>query len=123
MANNGSRSSANSMTIGGVILRFVTSAIVLGVTAFFTPGFEISSFWTLALAAIVLAVLDYLVNAIIGINASPFGRGIVGFIVSVVVLYATQFFVSGYSISWISAIIGAVIYGIVASIIPGKQSL
>ena len=123
MATNRSRNSTNSMTIGGVILRFVTSAIVLAVTAFFTPGFEIESFWTLALAAVVLAVLDYLVNAIIGVNASPFGRGIIGFIVSVVVLYATQFFVSGYSISWISAIIGAVIYGIIASIIPGKQSL
>ena len=123
MATNRSRSSTNSMTIGGVILRFVTSAIVLAVTAFFTPGFEIASLWTLALAAVVLSVLDYLVNAIIGVNASPFGRGIIGFIVSVVVLYATQFFVSGYSISWISAIIGAVIYGIVASIIPGKQSL
>ena len=123
MATNRSRSSTNSMTVGGVILRFVTSAIVLAVTAFFTPGFEIASFWTLALAAVVLAVLDYLVNAIIGVNASPFGRGIIGFIVSVVVLYATQFFVSGYSISWISAIIGAVIYGIIASIIPGKQSL
>ena len=122
MANN-SRSSTNSMTIGGVIVRFITSAIVLAITAFFTPGFEIASFWTLAIAAVVLAVLDYLVNAIIGVNATPFGRGIIGFIVSVIVLYATQFFVSGYSISWISAIIGAVIYGIVASIIPGKQTM
>lgn len=123
MANNGSRSSTNSMTIGGVIVRFITSAIVLAITAFFTPGFEIASFWTLAIAAVVLAVLDYLVNAIIGVNATPFGRGIIGFIVSVIVLYATQFFVSGYSISWISAIIGAIIYGIVASIIPGKQTM
>ena len=122
MANN-SRSSTNSMTIGGVIVRFITSAIVLAITAFFTPGFEIASFWTLAIAAVVLAVLDYLVNAIMGVNATPFGRGIIGFIVSVIVLYATQFFVSGYSISWISAIIGAVIYGIVASIIPGKQTM
>ena len=122
MANN-SRSSTNSMTIGGIIIRFITSAIVLGITAFFTPGFEINSFWTLAVAAVVLSVLDYLVNAILGVNATPFGRGIIGFFVSVVVLYATQFFVSGYSISWISAIIGAVIYGIVASIVPGKQTM
>lgn len=123
MANNTSRSSTNSMTVGGVIIRFITSAIVLAITAFFTPGFEIASFWTLAIAAVVLAILDYLVNAIIGVNASSFGRGIIGFAVSVLVLYATQFFVSGYSISWISAIIGAIIYGIVASIIPGKQTM
>ncbi len=122
MANN-SRSSTNSMTIGGVIVRFITSAIVLAITAFFTPGFEIASFWTLIVAAVVLSILDYLANAVIGVNATPFGRGIIGFFVSVVVLYATQFFVSGYSISWISAIIGAIIYGIVASIIPGKQNM
>ena len=117
MANN-SRSASNSMTIGGVIGRFITSAIILAITAFFTPGFQIASFWTLVIAAVVLAILDYLSNA-----ATPFGRGIIGFVVSVIVLYATQFFVSGYSISWISAIIGAIIYGIVAAIIPGRQSL
>lgn len=121
MANK-SRSSTNTMTIGGVFVRFITSAIVLAITAFFTPGFEIASFWTLAIAAVVLATLDYLINSIIGINASALGRGIIGFIISAVILYATQFFVSGYTISWISAIIGAVIYGIVASIIPGKQT-
>lgn len=121
MANK-SRSSTNTMTIGGVFVRFITSAIVLAITAFFTPGFEIASLWTLAIAAVVLATLDYLINSIIGINASALGRGIIGFIISAVILYATQFFVSGYTISWISAIIGAVIYGIVASIIPGKQT-
>ena len=123
MSNNNYRSSTNSMTIGGLLIRFITSAAVLAISAFFTPGFEISSFWTLAIAALVLAIFDYLLNAIIGVNASPFGRGIIGFAVSVMILYATQFFVSGYSISWISAIIGAAVYGIVASIIPGKQNM
>ena len=117
------RSSSNSMTVGGIIIRFITSAIVLGITAFFTPGFQIASFWTLIVASVVLAILDYLANAVIGTNVAPFGRGIIGFIVSAIVLYATQFFVSGYSISWISAIVGALIYGIVASIIPSKQTM
>lgn len=117
------RNSSNTMSIGSIIARFVTSAIVLAVTAFFTPGFEIASLWTLLLAAVVLTVMDYLINMVIGVDASPFGRGIIGFIVSVVVLYATQFFVAGYTISWVSAIIGALIYGIVASIMPGKQTM
>lgn len=122
MANK-ERSSSTQMTAGGIIARFITSAIVLGITAFFTPGFEISSFWTLVLSAVVLTIMDYLINMVLGVDASPFGRGIIGFAVSVVILYATQFFVSGYSISWISAIIGALIYGIVASMVPGKQSM
>ena len=119
MANNSS--STKSMSLSGIIVRFITSAIVLAVTAFFTPGFQIASLWTLLVAAVVLTVIDYLVNSVFGISVGPFGKGIVGFIVAAIILYATQFFVSGYSISWISAIIGALIYGIVASFIPGKQ--
>lgn len=117
------RSASNSMTLGGIIIRFITSAIVLGITAFFTPSFQISSFWTLIVASIVLAILDYLANAVFSTNMFSFSRGIIGFIISAIVLYATQFFVSGYSISWISALIGAIIYGIVASIIPGRKTM
>ena len=110
-------------TFAFIFSRFLTSSIILAITAFFTPGFEIASLWTLFLAAVVLALMDYLFNLILGVDATPFGRGIVGFIVSVVVLYATQFFVAGYSISWVSAIVGALIYGIIAAMIPGKQSM
>ena len=67
--------------------------------------------------------MDYLFNALLGVNATPFGRGIIGFVVSVVVLYATQFFVAGYTISMLSAVVGAAIYGIIAAIIPGTQPM
>ena len=123
MNNNNAKKASGQMTMGGMISRFITSAIILAITAFFTPGFEIASLWTLFLAAAVLAIMDYLFNLVFGVDASPFGRGMVGFIVSVVVLYATQFFVAGYSISWISAIVGALVYGIIAAMIPGKQSM
>ena len=123
MNNNNEKKASGQMTMGGMISRFITSAIILAITAFFTPGFEIASLWTLFLAAAVLAIMDYLFNLVLGVDASPFGRGMVGFIVSVVVLYATQFFVAGYSISWISAIVGALVYGIIAAMIPGKQSM
>ncbi len=121
--DNKAKNSSNQMSMGGMFSRFISSSIILAVTAFFTPGFEIASLWTLLLAAVVLAVMDYLFNALLGVNATPFGRGIIGFVVSVVVLYATQFFVAGYTISMMSAIIGAVIYGIIAAMIPGTQTM
>lgn len=114
--------SNSSMSVSGLITRFITSAIILAITAFFTPGFEISSFWSLIVAAIVLTLIDYLVNTIIGNNLGAFGNGIVGFVVCGIMLYVTQFFVAGYSINWLSAIVGAIIYGIVASFVPGKQN-
>ena len=107
--------------IGQIIGRLVTAAIVLAITAFFTPGFSINNFWSLALAAVVLTAIDYLIVKFTGLHASSFGKGFVGFALAAVVLYVTQYFVAGYTISWIAAIIGALIYGVVDYIIPGEQ--
>lgn len=106
-----------------IIGRLIAAGVVLAITAFFTPGFQISNFWTLAIAAVVLTVLDYLVSKFTGIQASPFGKGFVGFVLSVIILYVTQYFVAGYSISWMAAIIGAIIYGVVDYFIPGEQKM
>lgn len=125
MANDQTNSQSNSKsnTVWQMVARFVTAAIVLAITAFFTPGFSINNIWALAIAAIVLTVMDYLIVKFTGLHASPFGKGFVGFILAVVVLYVTQYFVAGYTISWLAAIIGALVYGIVDYIIPGKQQM
>ena len=106
-----------------IIGRLVASAVVLAITAFFTPSFTINNIWTLAIAAIVLTVIDYLVVKFTGLHASPFGKGFVGFALAAITLYAIQFFVAGYSISWVAAIIGALIYGVVDYFIPGNQQM
>ena len=126
MANNNEtdvQSINTSSTIMQIISRLLASGIILAITAFFTPGFEINNIWSLVLAAAVLTVLDYLVSKFTGIQASPFGKGLVGFTLSVAILYVTQYFVAGYSISWVAAIIGALIYGLVDYFIPGEQQM
>ncbi|MDD4496380.1 MAG: phage holin family protein [Eubacteriales bacterium] len=102
------------------IIRFVVGAIVLAVTAALTPGFTISGFWPLVFSALVLAGLDYLAAKIIGVDAKAFGRGLMGFILAAVIIYVTKFFVSGYNVTIWGAVIGALIYGIVDMIIPGR---
>ena len=116
-------SSSRSNTFAQVMLRFITSAIILAITAFFTPGFTINNIWTLALASVVLTVMDFLLVKFTGLHASAFGKGFVGFILAVAVLYLTQYFVAGYSISWLAAIIGALIYGVVDYFIPANNNL
>ena len=106
-----------------IIGRLVVAAVVLGITAFFTPGFSIDNIWSLAIAAIVLTIMDYLITKFTGLHASPFGKGFVGFVLAAITLYVTQYFVAGYSISWIAAIIGALIYGIIDYFIPGNQEM
>lgn len=127
MDNNSSniqQSSSSSMgAVGQIVGRFIVAAIILGITAFFTPGFSINNIWTLGVAAIVLTLMDYLIVKFTGLHAMAFGKGFVGFMLAVVVLYATQFFVAGYSITWMAAIIGALIYGIIDYIMPGEQDM
>ncbi|MCX7708227.1 MAG: phage holin family protein [Clostridia bacterium] len=103
------------------IIRVVVAAIVLAITAFFTRGFAINGLWSLLLGAIVLSGLDYLASRVLNVNATPFGRGITGFILAAAIIYITQFFVAGYAVTFWGAIIGALIYGIVDAIIPGKS--
>lgn len=125
MDNNNSRTSSSSNTglgtLGQMVGRFIVAAIILGITAFFTPGFSINNIWALGVAAIVLTVMDYLIIKFTGLHAMAFGKGFVGFILAVVALYATQYFVAGYSISWFAAIVGALIYGVIDYIMPGEQ--
>lgn len=125
MSENQTNSRAKSGTsmIWQIVGRLVTAAIVLAITAFFTPGFHINNIWTLAAAAVVLTLIDYLITRFTGLHASPFGKGFVGFVLSAVVLYVTQYFVAGYTISWMAAIIGAVIYGVVDYFLPGEQQM
>ena len=119
----GTHSKSGTSTVWQIIGRLIASAVVLAITAFFTPGFTINSIWTLLIAAVVLSVIDYLIVKITGLHASPFGKGFVGFALAAVVLYVTQFFVAGYSISWMAAIIGALIYGVVDYFLPGNSDM
>ena len=126
MDNNHSdiQSNNNTMgTVGQIVGRFIVAAIILGITAFFTPGFSINNIWSLGVAAIVLTVMDYLIVKFTGLQAIAFGKGFVGFVLAVITLYATQFFVAGYSISWVASIIGALIYGVIDYFIPGEQNM
>ena len=121
-----SRSETNQNTGSGVwqvVGRLIAAAVVLAITAFFTPGFTINNIWALAIATVVLAVMDYLISKFTGIQASPFGKGFVGFALAAITLYVTQFFVAGYSISWMAAIIGALIYGVVDYFLPGSTRM
>ena len=72
MENSQARNSTS--TVWQVIGRMITAGIILAITAFFTPGFQISNFWALAIATVVLTVIDFLIAKFTGLKASPFGK-------------------------------------------------
>lgn len=114
------RNRDDDFSIGEMLIRVLVTAIVVAIAAYFTPGFTIDGIWSLLLAAVVIGVLDHLVQRFTGVNASPFGKGIAGFLVAAIILYVTKYIVPGFNISIWGAIIGALVIGVVDAIMPGR---
>ena len=87
----------------GLIVRFIVSALVLMLVSFLLPGFALLTFGQALLAAIVIAVLGFVVESLFGKRISPQNRGIVGFITAAAVIYISQFLVPGMTISILGA--------------------
>ena len=111
----------NLLRLKQLTIRYITSIAVLGTTAAFAPNFNFESFPILLLAALTIVILDYLVATVTGIHDSPTGRGIVGFVAATIIIYMTQFIVSGYYISILSSIIAALIYAVIDYFIPNED--
>ena len=100
--------------------RLIIVMVVLAITSFFTPGFSIMGLWSYLIAAAVISVLDFLVELLIGIDASPFGKGIKGFVISAIIIYVAQFFVPNMAVSIIGALLASLVIGILDAIFPAR---
>lgn len=102
----------------GHIVRFVISALVLMVTAWLVPAFTVGGFWSALLLALAIALIGWAVESLFGTQATPFGRGIVGFLVSALVIYLAQFIVPHVTVSIIGALLAAIVIGLIDLFIP-----
>ncbi|MDD2586945.1 MAG: phage holin family protein [Syntrophomonadaceae bacterium] len=103
----------------GTIIRFVVSALVLMLVGFLLPGISVSGFTGALIAAIVIAILGYIVETILGDKVSPRSRGIVGFVTAAVVIYVAQFIIPSYlSVSLLGSLLAAFVIGLVDAFVP-----
>lgn len=100
--------------------RLILVAIILGITSFLTPGFSIYGLWSYLIAALVITGIDYLVEAFMGVDASPFGKGVKGFIIAAVIIYFAQFLVPNMRVSIIGAILAALVIGVLDAVFPTR---
>jgi putative membrane protein len=100
------------MRLLGAMMRFIVTAIVLIVTAWLVPGFRIGSFGSAIMLGIVIALLGWLIERLLGREITPFGRGIVGFLLSAIVIYLAQFVVASSHITMLGALLAALVIGI-----------
>jgi putative membrane protein len=103
----------------GTVVRFVVSALVLMLVSWLLPGIRVSGFTGALIAAIVIAILGYLIELALGERISPRSRGIVGFVVSVIVIYAAQYIIPNYlSVTILGALLAAFVIGLIDAFVP-----
>lgn len=102
----------------GLVVRFVVSALVLMLVSFLLPGFALLTFGQALIAAVVIAVIGFIVEALFGKRVSPQNRGIVGFITAAIVIYVSQFIVPGMNITILGSLLAAVVIGVIDLFVP-----
>ncbi|NPV72051.1 MAG: phage holin family protein [Firmicutes bacterium] len=100
------------------LIRLVVSAIVLLVVQWLIPGFRLFGLLNALLAAVVIAVLGYIAETLLGKRISPQSRGVVGFVTAAVVIYLAQYFVPTMRVSVFGALLASLIIGVIDSIVP-----
>lgn len=104
-----------------LIIKILVSGLAILITSALSIGIQTDGYSTAVMAAIVIGILDWAINKFTDIDASPFGRGAVGFIVAAIILFITGKIVDGFTVSILGAVIGAVILGIVDSFLPADK--
>lgn len=102
----------------GTIVRFIVSALVYMFVAFIVPGFQIAGFWSAVITAIVVSLIGWGIEALFGPRITHYGRGIIGFIVSAIILYVAQGVVPGMRVTVIGALVASLVIGIIDLFIP-----
>jgi putative membrane protein len=101
-----------------LLLRWLINTIALFVLVQVVPGFHASSWTTLAIAALVLGLLNAIVRPILFVLTLPLTLVTLGLFLIVlngVMLELTSFFVPGFRIdSFLSACIGAIVLGLIS---------
>jgi len=102
----------------GMIIRFIVSALVLMLVSFILPGFKVAGFTGALISAIVIAILGFIVESLLGDSISPQNRGIVGFITAAVVIYFAQYLVPAMSVTWWGALLASAVIGVIDAFVP-----
>ncbi|WP_442601623.1 phage holin family protein [Paenibacillus sp. KN14-4R] len=108
------------MSFLGTIVRFVVSAFVLLFVSWIVKGFVVGGFMSALILALAIAVIAFIIESIFGNRITPFGRGVVGFLTSAVIIWIAQFIVPGVTTTVLGAILSALVIGLIDLFIPMK---
>ena len=107
--------------MGGLIIRFLVSAMALGVTAFIVPGMHWHGMGSLLAAAFILGVLNAIIRPVLFLLTLPINLltlGLFTFIINAAMLKVTSLVVRGFVIpGFRTAILAAVVLAVVSALL------
>ena len=101
-----------------LILRWILNTVALFIVAYLVPGFHYRDLVTLAIAALVLGLLNAIIKPILFVLTLPLTivtLGLFLLVLNAIMLEITAWFVPGFRIdSFAAALVGAVVLAIVS---------
>ena len=105
----------------GLVIRFLVSAVALGVTAWIVPGIHRGSLGGLLAAALILGILNAIIRPILILLTLPINLltlGLFTFVVNAVMLKVMSWIVRSFRIDGFGpALLGAVVLAIVSALL------
>lgn len=101
--------------------RLIAAIVILGITAFFTPGFALSNLWTLVVGVLALTIIDFAIGSFTKLFYHPYYKMFIGFCLSFIALYLVQRFIIGYTLSFVPIVLGAIVYALVDYMLPSED--
>lgn len=104
-----------------LLAEWILRAFILLATTYFVPGFQIDSYLTAFVVALVLGILNVLLKPILVLFTLPatiLTLGLFMFVINAVLLIIASKFVAGFHVSSFgTAIIAAIVIAIISSIV------
>jgi putative membrane protein len=106
-----------------IILRWLASAIALLAVAYLIPNIEVATFGTALLAALVIGLVNALLGTVLRFLTMPLTcltLGLFSLVLNAFLFWLASEIVPGFAVigAW-AALLGAIIYGLLAAAIAG----
>lgn len=104
-----------------ILFRWIINALILMLIPLFVPGFEIESFFSAMVVAVILALVNSVIRPVIMILTLPINvltLGLFTIIVNGFMFYLVSVIVKGFTVtSFWSAVLAALIYSLISMLI------
>ena len=100
------------------ILNLLIPLVVLYSIGYFVPGFSALTIGWLIFLAVLIWFGNWVVNRVLEQKTDNFGRGVISFLVSAVVIFTFTLMIEGGNVPLASSLVAAVIIALLSMIVP-----